>query len=173
MARLVTISGCSGGGKSSLLAELARRGFRVVEEPGRRVVAAGRDLPWVDMAGFARLALRLAVADYRALSGRGPVFLDRGIVDAALALAHAGGGYGGFAVARRLRGHRTVFLTPPWRAIYRQDAARRHGFDDAVAEYGRLRRGYAMLGYRVEDLPRISISGRADWLLSRLAARHS
>jgi predicted ATPase len=32
------ISGCSGGGKSSLLAELARRGFATIEEPGRRVV---------------------------------------------------------------------------------------------------------------------------------------
>ena len=37
--RFVIISGCSGGGKSTLLAELARRGYRVVEEPGRRIVA--------------------------------------------------------------------------------------------------------------------------------------
>ena len=37
--RLVVISGCSGGGKSSLLAELQARGHRVVEEPGRRIIA--------------------------------------------------------------------------------------------------------------------------------------
>jgi predicted ATPase len=36
--RFVVISGCSGGGKSTLLAELARRGHAVVEEPGRRIV---------------------------------------------------------------------------------------------------------------------------------------
>jgi predicted ATPase len=36
--RFVVISGCSGGGKSTLLAELARRGYRTVEEPGRRIV---------------------------------------------------------------------------------------------------------------------------------------
>jgi predicted ATPase len=35
---LVVISGCSGGGKSTLLAELAQRGYGVVEEPGRRIV---------------------------------------------------------------------------------------------------------------------------------------
>jgi len=34
----VIISGCSGGGKSTLLAELGRRGYAVVEEPGRRIV---------------------------------------------------------------------------------------------------------------------------------------
>ena len=35
------ISGCSGGGKSTLLMELARRGHAVVDEPGRRIVQAG------------------------------------------------------------------------------------------------------------------------------------
>src|SRR5690349_20035932 len=36
--RLVIISGCSGGGKSTLLADLARRGHAVREEAGRQVV---------------------------------------------------------------------------------------------------------------------------------------
>ena len=34
----VVISGCSGGGKSTLLTELGRRGYMTVEEPGRRIV---------------------------------------------------------------------------------------------------------------------------------------
>jgi predicted ATPase len=34
--RFVLLSGCSGGGKSALLAELHARGYHVVEEPGRR-----------------------------------------------------------------------------------------------------------------------------------------
>ena len=37
--RFVILSGCSGGGKSTLLDELARRGHAVVAEPGRRIVA--------------------------------------------------------------------------------------------------------------------------------------
>ena len=36
--RFVVISGCSSGGKSTLIAELSRRGYAVVEEPGRRIV---------------------------------------------------------------------------------------------------------------------------------------
>jgi predicted ATPase len=35
--RWVVISGCSGGGKSALLSEFARRGYRTVDEPGLRI----------------------------------------------------------------------------------------------------------------------------------------
>ena len=69
MDRFVVISGCSGGGKSTLLAELSGRGHGVVEEPGRRVVVVeemsreGSALPWVDMAAFARRAISLALVD--------------------------------------------------------------------------------------------------------------
>jgi acyl-CoA thioesterase II len=53
MENFVTISGCSSGGKSTLLVELRRRGFATIDEPGRRIVAeelkrGGRALPWVD-----------------------------------------------------------------------------------------------------------------------------
>jgi hypothetical protein len=34
MENFVTISGCSGGGKSTLLSELRRRGFATIDEPG-------------------------------------------------------------------------------------------------------------------------------------------
>ena len=62
---LFVISGCSGSGKSSLLAELARRGFATAEEPGRRVVreelASGGDaLPWINGIAFARRITALA-----------------------------------------------------------------------------------------------------------------
>jgi predicted ATPase len=36
--RFVVISGCSGGGKSTLLAELGRRRHSIIEEPSRRIV---------------------------------------------------------------------------------------------------------------------------------------
>jgi predicted ATPase len=66
--RFVVISGCSSGGKSTLLAELGRRGYATVEEPGRRIVRRelagdGSALPWVNGAAFARGAIQLAIAD--------------------------------------------------------------------------------------------------------------
>ena len=141
MDNFILISGCSGGGKSTLLKALKARGHHVVEEPGRRIVEAeqasgGDALPWTDIEAFLHRALDLAVADHRAsrhLSG--PVFFDRGVMDAAVALRHVTGHPEAETLADDYRYNRAVFLAPPWPDIFTSDEARRHGMDEAVAEY--------------------------------------
>ncbi len=171
--RFVVVSGCSGGGKSTLLAELARRGHAVVEEPGRRIVRQeqagdGAALPWVDLAAFARRAIDMARADRAAMAGgRGWVFFDRGLVDAAAALAFATGEPAWPGDDERY--HARVFLTPPWRDIYVGDPERPHDWDAAVAEYDRLATAYAALGYELCVLPRRSVADRADRILATLS----
>lgn len=64
-SRYVVLSGCSGRGKSTLLAESERRGYAVVSETGRRIAeeqqrATGLALPWVDLAALANQAIELA-----------------------------------------------------------------------------------------------------------------
>jgi predicted ATPase len=172
--RFFVVSGCSGGGKSTLLAELARRGHAIVEEPGRRIVReelerGGTALPWVDGPAFARRAIALALAD-RAAASRlaGWVFFDRGLLDAAAALQHLTGEPALANLGEAHRYHRRVFMTPPWREIYVEDPERRHGFDDAVAEYERLVEAYPSLGYEVVTLPKAAVAERADFLLRAL-----
>lgn len=170
----VILSGCSGGGKSTLLNELARRGVATVPEPGRRIVAEesrgeGRALPWVDMAAFARRSVALAGEDRATVAHHmGWVVFDRGLIDAAVALEHAAE----VPVAETLgdlpRFHRVVFLTPPWPEIYAADAERRHGVAEAEAEYRRLLAAYEALGYEAVILPKTGVRARADFLLSRL-----
>ncbi|WP_225768752.1 AAA family ATPase [Inquilinus sp. Marseille-Q2685] len=175
MNRFVVISGCSGGGKSTLLAELARRGHAVVEEPGRRIVkeeleSGGRALPWVDGPAFARRAIVLALADRAAAEGRpGWVFFDRGLVDAASALQHMTGEPALETLARSNPYHRRVFLTPPWPEIYGTDPERRHGLDAALEEYERLLQDYPTLGYEVVILPKTGVAERAEFVLATLA----
>jgi predicted ATPase len=171
--RFVILSGCSGGGKSSLLDELGRRGHAVIAEPGRRIVAGqlrdgGTALPWVDPAGFLQRALTLAKADYDAVSARGWVFFDRGVIDAAAGLHHLTGEPDPAELARHYSYHRRVFFVPPWPEIHITDAERRHGMDEAVDEYDRLASIYPMLGYEVAVLPKVSVAARADMLLAAL-----
>jgi predicted ATPase len=171
--RFIVLSGCSGGGKSSLLEELRRRGYAVVLEPGRRIVQAeiesgGHALPWLDLEAFARRAMEVAIADLSSAAKlKGWVFFDRGLVDAAAALEYATGE----AVPSQLSGryHSTVFLTPPWPEIFAADPERRHGFTEAVGEFERLQETYHHLGYNVLLLPRTSVQARADFVLARLA----
>ncbi|WP_377274709.1 AAA family ATPase [Rhizobium sp. R86522] len=146
MENAVVISGCSGGGKSTLIAELSRRGFAVVSEPGRRDREQAHTLKsrWI--------------------------FFDRSLVDAYAALADATRDISVTeSLLRRDRYHPTVFLTPPWPEIYREDAERRHDFEAAVTEFERLATIYPALGYSLVLLPKAPVEDRADFLLAKLS----
>lgn len=174
MDRFVVISGCSGGGKSTLLEVLKHRGYQVVEEPGRRIVVeelgrGGSALPWVDAPAFARQAIEMSIADRsNAAAAQGVVFFDRGLIDAASALQHLTGEPVLDALRHSHRYNSHVFLTPPWPEIYVGDSERRHDLSAAIAEYDRLSSVYPSLGYQIHLLPKVSVEERADFVLSVL-----
>lgn len=176
MDRFVVISGCSGGGKSTLLAELQGRGFAVVEEPGRRIVreeqtSGGQALPWVNPEAFARRAIAMAVEDHAlAAANTGWTFFDRSLVDAASALEQLTATPVLSALGQRWRYHHRVFLAPPWPELFANDDERRHNLLQAEAEYERLLRDYPALGYEVVLLPRIPVVGRAAFVLDSLGS---
>lgn len=173
MDNFVVISGCSGGGKTTLLYELKLRGYSVVEEPGRRIVSEemksrGNALPWVDMKAFAQRAIAMSLSDLEAAMGeQNWVFFDRGLIDAVAALSH---------VTRKpaleeLAGYSfnpSVFVAPPWPEIFVQDIERRHGLEEAIAEYERLLIAFSSFGYRCVALPKTGVSERADFILEHL-----
>jgi predicted ATPase len=178
MNRFVTISGCSGGGKSTLLAELERRGYAVVEEPGRRIVRTemrtnGTALPWRDPIAFLRLAIAVALGDRASIESDSKlddwVFFDRGLVDAAAGLQSLTGEPLLEKLGQVHRYHQRVFLTPPWPEIYVRDSARPHSLEDAKVEYSRLLEAYPALGYEICILPKIGVAARADFVLSSLS----
>lgn len=172
MTRRILVTGCSGGGKSTLLAALSDAGCQTLPEPGLRIVteelAGDRSaLPWVNPGRFARRALRMARADLDAARG-GLVIFDRGMIDAAIDLRHREG----IALSVSLGGpspyDNLVFLAPPWPEIYAIDAGRQHGLQDAIAEYDRLVRGLADLGHDTILLPRLPVAARRDFVLKTL-----
>ncbi|MEP5729334.1 MAG: AAA family ATPase [Sulfitobacter sp.] len=170
----ILISGCSGGGKSSLLEVLCQRGYPTVPEPGRRIVnqersGTGRALPWVNLSLFAQRALALAQADLAAAQNtKGFVFFDRGLIDAAVALKYAGGPHYRTSLAGQQQYARRVYVTPPWPEIYVTDADRKHSMDDAKTEYLRLNKAFFELGYDICELPKTSVCDRANFILADL-----
>lgn len=174
MRRFSILSGCSGGGKTTLLQALAARGFSVIPEPGRRIVAqelagTGAALPWVNAEAFARRAVALSLADYKAAQALpGRVFFDRGLGDALAALDHATGQVGTDTAAVRTLFDPRVFMLPPWPEIFVHDAERQGGWDEAVAEYERLCAFYPRLGFAVVTVPKMPVPGRVDRILAHL-----
>jgi predicted ATPase len=128
------ITGCSGGGKSTLIDALRRGGFLCVDEVGRRIVRqqlriGGDATPWQDQIKFRELLLARYMDVFEEVVERtSPVFFDRGIPEAigwsrllnVRTLEHHR------AAARICRYARKVFVTPPWPEIFRQDEERRH-----------------------------------------------
>ena len=173
MDNFVVISGCSGGGKTTLLNELKRRGHLVIEEPGRRIVSqemksGGKALPWVDMEAFAQRAITMSLSDREAAMGaQSWVFFDRGLIDAVAALDHATGKPAQKELARYSY-NPSVFIAPPWPEIFVQDVERRHGLEEAIAEYERLLMAYSSFGYRRVVLPKTGVSERVDLILEHL-----
>ncbi len=172
--RNILISGCSGGGKSTLLEAISRLGYATVPEPGRRIVAEelrqnGQALPWVNLHAFAERAIRMARSDLSASeTAEGFVFFDRGLVDAAVALEFAGGPQYRALLAGKRHYARRVFLAPPWPEIYVTDPGRRHGLDAAQAEYQRLLRAFSELGYDTCELPKSPLEDRVNFVLGSL-----
>ncbi|MEX0285355.1 MAG: AAA family ATPase [Paracoccaceae bacterium] len=172
----ILITGCSGGGKSTLLDALGRHGFAISPEPGRRVIASelagsGGALPWVDMAAFASRAIETARADLEAAREfDGPVFFDRGLIDAAVACEHSGGPPAADTLGEVRHYAKQVFVVPPWKELFANDAARRHDFSAAVQEYDRILCALDDLGYDRFELPRVGVADRVEIVLQERRA---
>jgi predicted ATPase/GNAT superfamily N-acetyltransferase len=173
---LVVLSGCSGGGKSSLLAEMARRGYPIKPEPGRQIVkeqsSIGSDaVPWGNIAKFVELCVARGMYFYNtAQPTEKCVLFDRSIVDAVSSLPRLG-----LPVPQHLRNAlqryryaSVVFMTPPWEELFESDRERRHSFSDAVAEYEGLLESYPANGYAVELLPKLALAERVDFFERQL-----
>ena len=172
----MVITGCSGGGKSTLLAELGRRGYRVFSEAGRQIVReqdwiGGDVLPWTAPEKFGELLLSRAMHQLiSAASEPGLAFFDRSVVEPLSGLGRMGLPVPDhFVRAGELcRYDKTVFVAPPWPEIYRQDAERRHGLEEALKDFQPLLATYRRLGYRLVELPKVDVGVRADFVLEQL-----
>lgn len=168
------VTGGPGFGKSTLIAELARRGYGVSSEAARRVIEQQMRqpeplLPWLDRIGFDREVVRLLQADYSTSSLNSPHFFDRGFPDLL--------GWRQFAHVSAADVERWPYLYPyeriafiarPWKEIYVQDEYRPFSFSQSVQIGNILTETYQSLGYRVIELPNVPVNERADFVLDAI-----
>ena len=172
----IVISGCSGGGKSTLIDALSSRGFRTVAEAGRIIVhneliADGRALPWIDPKLFAEELAALAAEQFASAAELDePVFFDRSVVEP-LVFSKIHGLELSEKVGRQAKDCRydnPIFVVPPWEEIFVQDAERRHSFRDAVNEYEALYTAFLEFNYEVRVIPKMAIDARVDYIVEGL-----
>jgi predicted ATPase len=175
-SKLVVISGGPGAGKTTILLELKRRRVRCAPEVARQIIQEqmrdGSDaLPWGDREQYCRLMLERSIASYLEHAAlEGTTFFDRGIPDT-LCYARLIGSRLEDEILTACDRHRymgRVFLAPPWPEIYAMDTERKQTLDEAVNTYGLMVEAYEGCGYDVVEIPRVSPSQRADFVLNTL-----
>jgi predicted ATPase len=173
--RFFIITGGPGSGKTSLLDALEKMNYKRSVEAGRgiiqqQVAIGGRALPWDDKLLFAELMLSWEVRSYQiAEQWAGIVFFDRGVPDVAAYLMLSN-----MPVPRYVQKaietfhyNPPVFIAPPWREIFTQDRERKQDFEEAIRTYEALVETYTGNGYKLVELPYVSIEERVRFVLAR------
>jgi predicted ATPase len=173
----VILTGAPGAGKTTLLAELAAMGYPTVEESARAIIAerlAAGASPRPDLPAFAREVLRRDIEKY--LDQRQTatwIFFDRGVIDALGLLQEVSPlpEHELDAMLSTYTFHRSVFILPPWEAIYANDAERDQSFAEAVSVHAKVVRWYRSCGYTLHEVPRLPVPQRAKHILRILIER--
>jgi predicted ATPase len=174
--RLIVITGGPGSGKTTLIDALEAAGFARTHEAGRgiiqdQVAIGGEALPWRDPLAFAEQLLAWDMRSYSMAQARiGPVFCDRGIPDTIgyLALMKLPVPAHMTRAAELFRYHPRVFIAPPWRDIFTQDAERRQDFAEAERTWQVMVETYTGLGYELVALPRVSVADRVRFVIGEI-----
>ena len=104
-----------------------------------------------------------------------PVFFERGVLDA-LCLIDRVTPLSESELSTWLSTYQyfpKVFVLPPWKAIYVNDAERDHTFEHAESVGRIVQEWYRRCGYQVLEVPMVSIDLRCTMVLEALADRPS
>lgn len=174
--RFYIVTGGPGSGKTSLIEALRARGSSCAIEAGRGIIQdqmkiEGRALPWCDPILFAELMLSWEMRSYHAAEqATGSVFFDRGVPDVMGYLRLVGSPVPEHVhnATAAFRYNPLVFITPPWKEIFRQDQERKQDFKEAVRTYEALAATYTDLNYQLVQIPLVPVNERVTFVLSQI-----
>lgn len=172
----VVITGAPSSGKTSVIEELAKRGYPIQTEIARELIEEaqrhGMTLAEVRGAGYVQelqeKILRFKLGRERALDTQKLVFSDRGVPDSIVYFGLAGLGRDLAVAASKIFKYRAVFMLDRLPLV--KDGVRSE--NDAQAENigAQILSDYRALGYEPVAVPVMPIPARVDFILQKLGA---
>lgn len=180
----IVLTGGPGVGKTTVLKELQKQGFKTVPEEARRIIkeqldSNGDGLPWKNKAYYAKLMLiassaRFVNETYDSSPLQPYVFFDRGIPDtlAYIEMEDLILEEKLLEEAKLHRYYNKVFILPPWKEIYENDSERKQTWEEAEATFKIMKKTYEHLGYEVIEIPKTTVKQRCQFILETLGLTH-
>ncbi|QNU62498.1 AAA family ATPase [Vreelandella titanicae] len=168
------LTGGPGGGKTTLLDAIEKRGYRVIPESARSIIKerlAAELSPRPDPVSFAQDILKSDIEKYRRVAvGEQATFFDRGVLDALYMLdAESALSRAGIANYVQLFPYNpVVFLLPPWEDIYGTDSERDQTFEESLKVFEGMKSWYSQWGYKTLEVPRDTIDERVKFVLQHV-----
>ena len=175
MKRIV-LTGGPGTGKTTLIKYLQDKKYQCFPEVSRQITAEAQK------KGIDQLFLNNPVLfSEKVLEGRltqfkqaaeikaDTVFFDRGLPDVTAYLHYIGSSYpSNFDAICTANSYHTVFIAPPWEAIYKTDTERYESFEECEKIHQALTHTYQKYGYTLITLPKVTVKNRYHFILKTL-----
>jgi len=168
------ITGGPGTGKTTLIQELKRRQYQVVEEIAtiiiKRELEAGREHPTIDRDKFEQEIMNEQLSAELSLNSRKISFLDRGVVDGLIYYELDGLEVPQALVDHANTAHYDAVFFLDYLEFYEQTEVRTEPFDVAMKNHKLLKRTYEDFGYadKIIDVPALEIEKRVDFVLDKI-----
>ncbi len=176
LTRWFVITGAPCSGKTTVIKELQRRGYRCAPEVARAVIdarfAEGMSIAQMraDEAAFQRSLIDAKVVLEKQLDPQEVVFMDRAMPDSISYLKMKGIDPDDVSeLSKRFR-YAHVFLFE--RLTFQEDGARVEDEKSSTFLDRQLELDYSSLGYEVERVPVMSIEERVAFVLLRAGSQH-
>lgn len=172
----VVITGGPGTGKTSIIKALQSKGYLCYDEISRQITLQARkdgieQLFLTEPLLFSQKLLDGRTQQYtNAINEKAEVvFIDRGLPDVLAYMDYIGDKYPeDFIKTCAENKYDTVFILPPWEAIFESDSERYENYEQSEIIHKHLTQTYKRFGYKLETVPFGTIKKRTDFILQAL-----
>ena len=175
MIQKYIITGAPGTGKTTIINSLKKKDHYCAEEISRELIAeqisiGGNILPWKDQIAFENKIAQRRYKQYLDSPENCICFFDRSSVDC-IAYLNNNKLESTSQINQIIKNcifNKTVFYTPIWEEIYKNDSERQESFDQSIKIDKHLKNSYIKFGYTIIEIPKTTLDKRIDFILSQI-----